>query len=62
VRFEGDAARARAVYEGMTPLRPEDVADAIAYAVTRPAHMNVGEMVLWPTDQISTRRVNRKTS
>ena len=60
VRFGGDAERAKGVYQGMTPLRPEDVADAVLYAVTRPAHMNVGEMVLWPTDQTSTTVVHRK--
>lgn len=56
----GDAQAADQVYAGMTPLRPEDVADAITYAVTRPAHMNVGEIVLWPTDQASTRDVHRR--
>lgn len=55
----GDEARANAVYDGMNPLRPEDVADAIGYAVTRPAHVNIGEIVLWPTDQASTRDVHR---
>ncbi|QDV07449.1 Sulfoacetaldehyde reductase 2 [Planctomycetes bacterium Poly30] len=55
----GDQARADAVYVGMQPLRPEDVADAITYAVTRPAHVNIGEIVLWPTDQASTRDVHR---
>jgi len=55
----GDAAAADAVYAGMTPLRPEDVADAVLYAVTRPPHVNVGEVVLWPTDQASTRDVRR---
>ena len=59
VRFQGDAARASEVYRGMTPLRPEDVADAVLYAVTRPAHVNVGEIVLWPTDQASTTLVHR---
>ena len=59
VRLKGDQAAADAVYAGMTPLTPEDVADAIAYAVTRPAHVNVGEIVLWPTDQASTRDVRR---
>ena len=62
VRFDGDAERARAVYEGMSPLTPADVAEAIVFAVTRPPHVNVGEIVLWPTDQISTRRVNRAES
>jgi NADP-dependent 3-hydroxy acid dehydrogenase YdfG len=60
VRFGGDTERAKSVYAGMTPLRPEDVADAVLYAVTRPKHMNVGEMVLWPTDQTSTSVVHRR--
>jgi 3-hydroxy acid dehydrogenase/malonic semialdehyde reductase len=47
------------VYAGMEPLRPEDVADAILYAVTRPPHVNIGEVVLWPTCQASTRDVTR---
>lgn len=55
----GDPEAARAAYAGMTPLTPADVADAIAYAVTRPAHVNIGEIVLWPTDQASTRDVSR---
>lgn len=59
VRLEDEDA-ARKVYEGLTPLRPADVADAIAYAVTRPPHVNVGEIVLWPTDQASTRDVHRR--
>lgn len=60
VRFRGDEARAAAVYQGMTPLTAEDVADAVLYAVTRPAHVNVGEIVLWPTDQASTSLVHRE--
>jgi NADP-dependent 3-hydroxy acid dehydrogenase YdfG len=59
VRYRGDEAQAKAVYEGMQPLTPEDVADALVYAVTRPAHVNVGEIVLWPTCQSSTRDVAR---
>ncbi|MEL6431979.1 MAG: SDR family NAD(P)-dependent oxidoreductase [Planctomycetota bacterium] len=58
----GDEASAARVYDGMTPLTPDDVADAIAYAVTRPPHVNVGEIVLWPTDQSSTRDVHRPGS
>lgn len=61
VRFEGDEERARAVYSGLDALRPEDVADAVLYAVTRPPHVNVGEIVLWPTDQASTRDVTRRS-
>lgn len=56
----GDEEAASQVYGGMTPLGPEDIADAIAYAVTRPAHVNVGEIVMWPTDQGSTRDVHRR--
>ena len=59
VRYRGDEAQAKAVYEGMQALTPEDVADALVYAVTRPAHVNVGEIVLWPTCQSSTRDVAR---
>lgn len=59
VRMRGDAGRAQAVYEGMRALSPEDVADAVLYAVSRPAHVNIGEIVLWPTDQASTRDVHR---
>ncbi len=55
----GDQTSADAVYDGMSPLTPQDVADAIGYAVTRPAHVNIGEIVLWPTDQASTRDVHR---
>lgn len=60
VRFQGDEARAQKVYAGMTPLTPEDVADAIVYALTRPTHVNIGEIVMWPTDQASTTLVTRR--
>jgi NADP-dependent 3-hydroxy acid dehydrogenase YdfG len=60
VRFKGDEDKAAKIYAGMTPLEPEDVADAIAFALTRPAHVNIGEIVLWPTDQASTTQVTRR--
>ncbi|MFT5289385.1 MAG: 3-hydroxy acid dehydrogenase/malonic semialdehyde reductase [Planctomycetota bacterium] len=59
VRFRGDKQAAKQVYAGMHALQPEDVADAILYAVTRPAHVNIGEIVLWPTDQASATKVRR---
>jgi len=59
VRFEGDREKAAALYDGMTPLTSEDVADAILWAATRPAHVDIGEIVLWPTDQASTTLVHR---
>lgn len=55
----GSQDAADKVYDGMTPLTADDVADAISFAVTRPAHVNIGEVVLWPTDQASTRDVHR---
>jgi NADP-dependent 3-hydroxy acid dehydrogenase YdfG len=60
VRFGGDRERAKQVYAGLRALAPADVADAILYAVTRPPHVNVGELVLWPTDQASTTIVTRR--
>lgn len=50
-RFQGDSERARKVYEGYTPLAPEDVADAIVYATNAPSHVNIADMLILPTDQ-----------
>lgn len=55
----GDREKAAAVYAGFEPLAASDVADAILFALTRPAHVNIGEIVLWPTAQASTTRVTR---
>jgi NADP-dependent 3-hydroxy acid dehydrogenase YdfG len=54
VRFRGDKGRAAQVYENITPLTPEDVADAIVYAVTRPAHVNISEVLLTPVAQANS--------
>jgi 3-hydroxy acid dehydrogenase / malonic semialdehyde reductase len=62
VRFKGDKAKADAVYKGFEPLRPADVADAIAFIVTRPPHVNIGELVLWPTAQASVTSVTKSPS
>jgi serine 3-dehydrogenase len=62
VRFRGDVERAANVYRGYTPLTPADVADAVVYAATRPAHVNVDEVILKPTDQASVTMLNRKDS
>ncbi len=51
VRFKGDADRAAKVYEGFAPLRAEDVADVIAFVVTRPAHVNIADVLVLPTAQ-----------
>lgn len=60
VRFDGDAERAGRVYEGLTPLRAEDVADAVRWVVERPAHVQVADMLLLPTDQASATRTARR--
>ncbi|MBS1962792.1 MAG: SDR family NAD(P)-dependent oxidoreductase [Bdellovibrionales bacterium] len=59
VRF-GDAERAKAVYAGMTPLLAEDIADTIHWAATRPAHVNIQEMVIYPVAQANTTLVSRR--
>jgi 3-hydroxy acid dehydrogenase/malonic semialdehyde reductase len=60
VRFHGDAERAGKVYQGLTPLAPDDVADAVVWCATRPLHVNVSEIVVMPTAQASTTLVSRK--
>ncbi|HEX2359981.1 MAG TPA: SDR family NAD(P)-dependent oxidoreductase [Solirubrobacterales bacterium] len=60
VRFGGDEARADAVYRGVTPLSAEDVADAIAYVVTRPPHVDVDYVSIKPTAQATARDVHRE--
>jgi NADP-dependent 3-hydroxy acid dehydrogenase YdfG len=59
VRFDGDQERAKKVYEGTTPLSAEDVADAIAYVVTRPPHVDVDYLSIKPRDQATARDVHR---
>lgn len=60
VRFHGDQEQATNVYKGLTPLSPEDVADAVLFCATRPPHANVREMILMPTDQAAAVHVNRE--
>ena len=62
VRFDGDDERAARVYQGMTPLTAEDVADAVLYCVSRPDHVNISEIIMMPTDQSSSTMVNRTSS
>lgn len=52
VRFDGDAAKADAVYEGVDALTADDIADCIAWSVTRPAHVNIDEMMVTPRQQV----------
>ena len=59
VRFGGDEEAAARVYEGMTPLRGEDVAECVRWAIARPAHVNVDEIVVRPRDQATATEVFR---
>lgn len=56
----GDGDRAKKVYSGMTPLKPEDIADSIVWCLDRPGHVNIQELVIYPTDQASVYHVARK--
>ena len=62
VRFRGDKERAAKVYQGLTPLQPSDVADAIVWATTRPAHVNIARVLLTSIDQANSLLFNRKQS
>lgn len=60
VRFAGDAERADAVYAGLTPLYAEDVADLVAFIVTRPSHVNLATTLLLPRDQATATITHRR--
>lgn len=62
VRFKGDATRARAVYEGMTPLTAEDVAETLVWVAGRPPHVNIDEIIIQPVDQANIYKIHRKPS
>ncbi|WP_224488429.1 SDR family NAD(P)-dependent oxidoreductase [Robertkochia flava] len=61
VRFKGDRERAEKVYEGYTPLRPEDIAEIAYFMVSRPPHVNIADLMVMCTDQASSTIVNKKT-
>jgi len=60
VRFGGDAERAKKPYAGMTPLTAQDIADAVVWMVTRPAHVNIDTLVIRPLDQATATLVHRR--
>jgi len=59
VRFDQDEDKAKAVYQGMTPLTADDIAQAIVWVASRPAHVNIDEMVIRPRDQATATQVFR---
>lgn len=60
VRFSGDESRAEQVYKGITPLSPNDVAEAVVFCATRPLNVNINEVILTPIQQASSTQVLRK--
>ncbi len=60
VRFEGDTERAAKVYEGVTPLTAEDIADCVAWVATRPSHVDIDQLVVRPRDQARATMVARR--
>jgi hypothetical protein len=60
VRFRGDQERANQVYKGFTPLSGKDIAETILFVVSRPAHVNIDDLLIMPIDQASARDFNRK--
>jgi 3-hydroxy acid dehydrogenase/malonic semialdehyde reductase len=59
VRFKGDEGKAKKVYEGMKPLLAADIAETIWFAVSRPAHVNINELVVMPTAQATATNIYR---
>ncbi len=62
VRFSGDKKQAKQVYQGLTPLSADDIAEIVIWCAKRPAHVNIQEVVVFPTAQSSVHLVDRKTS
>ena len=62
VRFRGDDERAAKVYQNITPLTPEDVAETILFAVTRPAHVNILHMLMMPVGQANSLLFHREST
>lgn len=60
VRFKGDEARAKKVYDGLEPLMADDIAEAIWFVVSRPKHVNINDMLIMPSAQATATILNRK--
>ncbi len=60
VRFDGDEERAKKVYNGLQPLKPEDIAETIFWVANRPAHVNINDIIIMPSAQATSTISNRK--
>ena len=59
VRFKGDTERAKTVYQGYKALQAEDIADIIHFVVSRPYHVNIEDLIVYPTAQASATLINK---
>lgn len=59
VRFNGDESKAKAVYDGLEPLVAKDIAEAVLFAASRPEHVQIADMIIFPTQQASAGIVHR---
>jgi NADP-dependent 3-hydroxy acid dehydrogenase YdfG len=62
VRFDGDEERAKKVYENIVPLKPEDIAETIYWIASRPAHVNINDIIIMPTIQANATTLKLKTT
>jgi NADP-dependent 3-hydroxy acid dehydrogenase YdfG len=62
VRFRGDESRAAKVYQGVTPLTPEDVANAIVWAASQPPHVNIAHVLMTPVAQANSLLFHREAA
>ncbi|MBX3163329.1 MAG: SDR family oxidoreductase [Bacteroidetes bacterium] len=60
VRYDGDEARAKKVYQGLQPLTPEDIAETVFWTASRPAHVNINDILIMPTVQATATNTLRK--
>lgn len=60
VRFKGDTERAKSVYEGFDPLTGKDIAELVAFIISRPAHVNISDTIVFPAAQAASTLVNRE--
>lgn len=59
VRFKADEKKAASVYTDLVPLYADDIADQIVYAATRPAHVQIADIICWPTNQAGPTNIAR---
>lgn len=62
VRFDGDEERAKKVYEGLQPLKPEDIAETVYWAASRPSHVNINDIIIMPSVQATATNVIREVN